>query len=72
MDKSVNKIDRHFRKIQSNNFILVPPSPPPNVAIIFLSFYVIQQHCVGGRDVLDKIQESNYKLNSHRGKLKFY
>jgi hypothetical protein len=21
MDKSVNKIDRHFRKIQSNNFI---------------------------------------------------
>ena len=29
MDKSVNKIDRHFRKIQSNNFIQVPQLPHP-------------------------------------------
>ena len=53
----------------------VPPLPTQCCHNFPLILNVVQQHCVGGRGgggVLDKIQESNYNLNSHRGKLKFY
>jgi hypothetical protein len=74
MDKSVNKIDRNFRKTQSNNSYRSPLSPTQCCYNFRLILNVVQQHCVGGRggDVLDKIQESNYNLNSRRCKLKFY
>ena len=50
MDKSVNKIDRHFGKIQLNNFMQVPPLSPTQCCHNFpLILNVVQQHCVGGR-----------------------
>jgi hypothetical protein len=49
MDKSVNKIDRNFRKTQSNNSYRSPLSPTQCCYNFRLILNVVQQHCVGGR-----------------------
>jgi hypothetical protein len=69
--KSIDILGK-YNEITSNRS--PPPHSPTQCCLDFPPLLnEVQQHCVErGGDVLDKLQELNYNLNSHRGKLKFY